>query len=259
MRVSKYYLEERLTSQKAEGKKLFVPYIVAGDHGFDHLKETITFLEKAGVSAIELGIPFSDPVADGPTIQVAGKKALDQGVSLKAVLDFLDNFKERSVPIVLMTYINPIFVFGIDQFAKRCAEVGVSGVIIPDVPMEEEGLIASALSENEIAFIRLAALTSTEERLEKIAKQSEGFLYAVSVAGTTGARASHEDRVFDYLRDLTEKSNVPVLAGFGVSNVEQAKQLGSACDGVIVGSKIVELLNEGKHEEIEELIVKSMN
>lgn len=256
--MSKQLLEKKLTSDLNAGKNLFVPYIVAGDGGYERLKKTITFLEDTGVSAIELGIPFSDPVADGPTIQVAGRRALNAGISLRGVLDFLADFTERSVPIVLMTYINPIYAYGVKEFAKKCRAVNVSGIIVPDVPMEEEALIADALSEHDIAFIRLAALTSTPERIEEIARRSEGFLYAVSVTGTTGARRAHEKRVYDYLRTLKAKSNVPVLAGFGVSNPEQAKTLGEACDGVIVGSKIVELLGDDNFDAIQTLIEESM-
>lgn len=256
--MSKQFLEQTLTDQLNAGKNLFVPYIVAGDGGYERLKETITFLEDCGVSAIELGIPFSDPVADGPTIQVAGRRALDAGISLSGVLDFLGTFTDRSVPIVLMTYINPIFAYGVDAFAAKCKAVGVSGIIVPDVPMEEEELIADALKVNDVSFIRLAALTSTPERIEEIAKRSEGFLYAVSVTGTTGARTTHDERVYDYLRTLKAKSNVPVLAGFGVSNPEQAKTLGGACDGVIVGSKIVDLLGDDQFDTIRQLIKESM-
>lgn len=256
--MSKQYLEDRLNEDKRNGKNLFVPYIVAGDDGYDQLKKTIHFLEDCGVSAIELGIPFSDPVADGPTIQIAGKRALDHGVSLHGVLEFLASFSNRSVPIVLMTYINPIFAYGVDAFAAKCKEVGVSGIIVPDVPMEEEDLIAKALGENDVAFIRLVALTSTLERIETIAERSEGFLYAVAVTGTTGTRVTHEERVYDYLRALKEKSNVPVLAGFGVSNPEQAKALGAACDGVIVGSKIVDLIGKEDFDSIRTLIKESM-
>lgn len=256
--MSKQQLEQRLLQQKETGQKAFVPYIVAGNEGFDALKETILLLESYGVSAIELGIPFSDPVADGPIIQDASEQALQKGVTLDRILQFLDTFKERTVPIVLMTYINPIFVYGVERFAARCEQVGVSGVIIPDLPMEEEDLIADSLHQHHIAFIRLAALTSTPERLQEIARRSEGFLYAVSVAGTTGERAVHEERVHDYLTSLASYSDVPVFAGFGVSTPEQAHQLQASCDGVIVGSKIVHLLANKQYEEIRSFIQKSM-
>lgn len=257
--MGKEKLETYFETIQKRGQNLFVPYIMAGDCSLDMLKERILFLEQTGVAAIELGIPFSDPVADGPTIQEAGLRALKNGTSLKQIISFLESFKnERHVPIVLMAYLNPIYAYGIEQFASDCSDAGVDGVIIPDIPLEEEHLIADALSAHSIAFIRLAALTSTEERLAEIAKRSEGFLYAVSVTGTTGERVSYEDRVYAYLQNLKQISNVPVLAGFGVSNPEQAKQLSSYCDGVIVGSKIVSLFHEGKDEEVKELIEKSL-
>lgn len=244
---------------QAEGKNLFVPYIVAGDGGLEKLNERIKFLEDSGVAAVELGIPFSDPVADGPTIQEAGLRALANGVTLEKVLQLLALTKEtRKVPIVIMTYINPVFVYSVEKFAEKCAAVGVDGVIIPDVPLEEEDMISEALSAHDIAFIRLVALTSTPERKKEIAERTEGFLYAVAVTGTTGARATHDERVADYLEDLKKASNVPVLAGFGVSNPEQAQDLSSHCDGVIVGSKIVDLFAQGKDNDVRKLIEASL-
>lgn len=256
--MSKQQLEQVLFQQRDAGQKAFIPYIVAGNEGFESLKERILQLESYGVSAIELGIPFSDPVADGPIIQQASEQALQNGVTLDSVLQFLETFQERTVPIILMTYINPIFVYGVEQFAARCEQVGVSGVIIPDLPMEEEELVASSLQQHHIAFIRLAALTSTPERLQEIARRSEGFLYAVSVAGTTGERAVHEERVHAYLQTLTAHSRVPVFAGFGVSTPEQAHQLQASCDGVIVGSKIVHLLAHDQQEDIRSFIQQCM-
>lgn len=241
------------------GQNLFVPYIVAGDGGLERLAEQIKLLEESGVAAIELGIPFSDPVADGPTIQRAGMRALDGGVTLQRVLDMLrDTRGQRSVPIVLMTYFNPIYSLGVDKFAAACLESGVDGIIVPDLPMEEEDLLSEALEANDVAFIRLVALTSTPERMEELAKRSEGFLYAVAVRGTTGARAEHDDGVADYLKSLKELSEVPVMAGFGVSNAEQARELSSHCDGVIVGSAIVDLFYEGRDDEVRALVEASL-
>lgn len=257
--MSRTELESVLQNKLANNEKLFIPYIMAGDGGLDALKDQIIFLESCGVSAIELGIPFSDPVADGPVIQDAGLRSLKTGTTLKGVLDTLKTFiHERNVPIILMTYINPIFNYGIEAFAKDCKASGVSGVIIPDVPYEEEAFLLDPLNSHDIAFIRLAALTSTKERLEKIAKQSEGFLYAVSVTGTTGKRAEHQDRVYKYLSDLKEQSKVPVLAGFGISNAAQAHKMNESCDGVIVGSTIVDLLYQKKYDEIKTFIQASL-
>lgn len=253
--MGKHKLENTLNHIKATGKPLFIPYMMAGDGGIDQINERIQFLDECGASAIELGIPFSDPVADGPVIQDAGLRALQEGTTLKLVLEEVRKQKEtRNIPIILMTYINPIWNYGYEQFAKDCDTAGVDGIIIPDIPMEEEADIAAALAEQSIAFIRLAAMTSPDERLEKIAQESEGFLYAVSVSGTTGERAQHEESTLHYLEKLTKLSSVPVLAGFGISNPDQAKHLATYCDGVIVGSKIVHLFAEGKHLEIKELI-----
>lgn len=239
-------------------EKLFIPYIMAGDGGLDGLAERVQFLEECGASAIEIGIPFSDPTADGPTIQLAGIRSLANGTTLAQVLNRLEKFKDRrSIPIILMTYLNPVYRYGIEKFAADCVKVGVDGIIIPDVPLEEEDMIARHLGEKGIAHIQLVALTSPEERAKKIAQRSEGFLYAVSVMGTTGARNHHDEHVKEYLQKLKKISPVPVLAGFGVSNAEQAKTLSSYCDGVIVGSKIVELFHEGRSEEIKNLIQKS--
>ncbi|WP_080875453.1 tryptophan synthase subunit alpha [Oceanobacillus timonensis] len=253
--MGKHKLENTLNNIKATGKPLFIPYMMAGDGGIDQINERIQFLDECGASAIELGIPFSDPVADGPVIQDAGLRALQEGTTLKRVLDEVRKQKEtRNIPIILMTYINPIWNYGYEQFAKDCDTAGVDGIIIPDIPMEEETDIAAALTEQSIAFIRLAAMTSPDERLKKIAQESEGFLYAVSVSGTTGERAQHEESTLHYLEKLTKFSSVPVLAGFGISNPDQAKHLAAYCDGVIVGSKIVHLFAEGKQSEIKKLI-----
>ena len=256
--MSKRKIEERFHALEKKGDRLFIPYIMAGDGGLSILNNRISFLEESGAAAVELGIPFSDPVADGDTIQQAGIRALNEGVTLKQVLQTIaPNKEDRKIPVILMTYINPIFRYGVEQFAADCASSGVDGIIIPDIPMEEEALVAGALQENDIAFIRLAAMTSPKERLKQIAAQSEGFLYAVSVTGTTGARATHQEHVYDYLADLKKHAQVPVLAGFGVSTPEQAHRLAKHCDGVIVGSKIVSLFHEGRDEEVRKLIEAS--
>ena len=249
-------LETALEQTLANGDKIFIPYIMAGDGGLDKLPEQIDFLAEAGATAIELGIPFSDPVADGPVIQAAGIRALSLGVSLKAILEVLKATKaDRSIPIVLMTYFNPIFAYGLEQCFIDCAEAGVSGLIIPDLPIEEEGNIPDLIAAQNIALIRLATLTSSQERLTKVSSKTTGFLYAVTVTGTTGERHEYLDSIGDYLANLKQVSPKPVLAGFGVSTPEQVKQLSSYCDGVIVGSKIVKSLHEGDRKAIEELIL----
>ncbi len=258
--MGKKKIEEVIRRVLDQGSKAFVPYIMAGDGGLEKLADQISFLENSGATVVELGIPFSDPVADGPTIQEAGIRALANGTTLEAVLATLKGSRDsRSVPIVLMTYFNLIFVYGVERFAEECSAAGVDGVIIPDLPLEEEDMAVPALSKHEIALIRLAAPTSPRSRLEQIAKRTEGFLYAVTVKGTTGARSEYEEGVAGYLGELKDLSSAPVLAGFGVSTPGQVQELGKHCDGVIVGSKIVQSLADGKLDDIKELISAAKN
>ncbi len=253
--MSKQRIKQAFQEVLDQGDKAFVPYIMAGDGGLDSLEERVQFLQDSGATILELGVPFSDPVADGPTIQEAGIRALEQGVSLRAILDKLGQFKEkRSIPIVLMTYLNPIYAYGIEAFASACRTAGVSGLIIPDLPLEEENLVAKELQANDIALIRLASLTSPPERLKELARRTEGFLYAVTVTGTTGARADFKDELQEHLASLKNICQEPVLAGFGVSTPEHVKELSANCDGVVVGSKIVDALHQNNREEIKTLI-----
>lgn len=241
-----------------QGDKAFVPYIMAGDGGLENLKEQILFLEEYGATVVELGIPFSDPVADGPVIQEAGIRSLASGTTLEAIFTSLEGWKDtREIPIVLMTYINLIYSFGIEKFAERCKEVGVDGLIIPDLPLEEEELVTPALGKSGIALIRLVSPTSPPHRIEQIAKRSEGFLYAVTVKGTTGIRSEYEEGIEAYLQGLKDYAKVPVLAGFGVSSPEQVRTMSQYCDGVIVGSKIVDSLHQEDRETITALIAAS--
>lgn len=251
---------ERILNEKISSKQNIVaPYIMAGDGGLDKLEEQILFLQDCGVAAIEIGVPFSDPVADGPTIQAAGERSLKNGTTLAKVLEILQHFKEPpTVPIILMAYVNLIYTYGIEKFATACKAAGVDGVIIPDLPLEEETLVTPSLQKQSIALIRLASLTSTKDRLSKLAKRAEGFFYAVSVTGTTGSRTTYKKEVKPYLQMLKKYSQVPVLAGFGISTPKQAQELSSCCDGVIIGSTIVQLLYEGKNEEVRKLIKDSL-
>lgn len=236
----------------------FVPYIMAGDGGLDRLIPTIVQLEAMGATAIELGIPFSDPVADGPIIEAAGMRALEQGVTLTDVLNTLIEGKGQfQVPIVLMTYLNPVFRFGIPAFFERAAACGVTGVIIPDLPFEESLQLFDGIARHDIAVIPLVTLTSSPKRIETILKQAEGFVYAVTLKGTTGKTDVFPDELLDHLKTLTEQSPVPVLAGFGVHRAEQVRTLGTACDGVVVGSFIVEALHEGRTDEVAALIASA--
>ena len=251
-------LENRIRACIAEGNKAFVPYMMAGDGGLDTLKEKLLFLQEAGVTAIEIGIPFSDPVADGEAIQRAGERALAEGVTLRNVLEELERFKgEMAIPLVIMTYLNPILAIGIPQFVEACQQVGISGLIVPDMPLEESDPLREELAGTDIAWIPLVTLTSPEERITRITESAEGFLYAVTVNGITGERKGFGEELFSHLQRLKGVSPVPVLAGFGISTQMQVKEIGKYTDGVIVGSAIVEAFHRGELERIRELVLGS--
>jgi tryptophan synthase alpha chain len=253
--MGKQRIDEALKKCMQKGEKVFIPYVMAGDGGLDKIKEHLRYFEEAGADAVELGIPFSDPAADGPVIQEAGKRALESGVSLRSIFETLFEVRrEINIPIILMTYLNPVFVYGFDRFAEDCVKAGVDGCIIPDMPIEEEGIISGALKESGIALIRLVTLTSPEERVKKIADGAEGFLYAVTIKGITGARDNFAEETGRFLQKVKSLTSVPVLAGFGISTPEQVKEAVRYCDGTVVGSKIIQCLQAEVYEEITDLI-----
>lgn len=248
-------LQAHLENVLAAGDKAFVPYIMAGDGGLATLKPTILKLQQLGVSAIEVGIPFTDPVADGPTIEKAGERALSHGVTLKKVIAQLTSFADDiTVPLVMMTYLNPILAYGVDAFARDARLAGIKGVIVPDMPYEESDVIHPTLKQQNIALVQLVSLTSPPERVKKLARASEGFIYAVTVNGITGERISFASQLAEHFAALKEASSIPVLAGFGISTPEHVKSFGEIADGVIVGSKIVTAILEDDWSTVEHLV-----
>ncbi|HAQ06229.1 MAG TPA: tryptophan synthase subunit alpha [Bacillus bacterium] len=240
---------------KRDGKKVFVPYIMAGDGGLASLKEKLLFLQASGADAIEIGIPFSDPVADGPTIQRAGLRALKNGTTLKKVLMDLQGYKsEINVPLIIMSYLNPLVAFGIENFADEAHKAGVTGCIIPDLPIEEENFVLPAFKKADISIIRLVTLTTPLERIKEIVGSATGFIYAVTVTGITGTRNDFSQDLAGFLATVKNLSTIPVLAGFGVSSPQQIEAVCRHADGVIVGSKIIDLFEQGDLKAIEELI-----
>ncbi|MDZ5711907.1 tryptophan synthase subunit alpha [Jeotgalibacillus haloalkalitolerans] len=253
--MGKMAIKKAIEQVNEQGAKAFVPYIMAGDPSIDDLKDQLHFLQQSGATVIELGIPFSDPAADGPVIQEAGKRALSNGASLSKILEALSAIKETlTVPIVLMTYINPLYKYGLNKVFQDIEDAGVSGLIIPDLPYEQNALIQPFISKTDLAVIQLVTLTSPEERIKTLAEASEGFLYAVSVTGITGERANISEKLESFISRLKSYSSVPVLAGFGISTPEQVKEVSSYGDGVIVGSKIVDLQYKNLQTDIENLI-----
>lgn len=248
-------IEKVFQNLQKNNQKAFVPYIMAGDGGIDSLKEKITFLEKAGATAIEIGIPFSDPVADGPVIQQAGIRALKEGTTLKDVVAAVAEIRPIvHIPLLFMTYTNPMMAYGFEQFIKDIKASGIDGLIVPDMPIEQEELIVPFLEEAHIELIRLVTLQSPLSRIEEIAKRGKGFVYAVTVNGITGARSSFKEELGTHLKKVKELSPIPVLAGFGISSPDQVEEMITYCDGVIVGSKMIELFDKGDLQSIVDLI-----
>lgn len=246
---------KRLAELKQAGHKAFVAYIMAGDGGIEKLGEQIRHLQERGVTAIEVGIPFSDPVADGPTIEAAGNRALSEGITLEKVLDEMQRFDfEVKVPLVIMTYLNPVIRFGAERFTQEAKKAGASGVIIPDLPFEHRQLIEPFAKQQELVLIQLVTLTTIDSRLEEILKQAEGFVYAVTVTGITGSRDELAEEVGAFTRKVRELSPVPVYAGFGISKESHVDMLRDDVDGFIVGSAIVQAFHEGRIEDVEPLI-----
>jgi tryptophan synthase alpha chain len=248
-------IEQTFMKLKEENRKAFIPYIMAGDGGLESLVEQLSTLEKFGASVIEVGVPFSDPVADGPTIQRSGIRALENGTTLRGIITQLEIAKDQvTTPIVLMTYLNPVYAYGIAEFVKDIRHAGVDGCIIPDLPIEEEEIIAPLLEEAGIELIRLVTLTTPLERIKAISNKGKGFLYTVTVKGITGTRNGFDNELGQFLTSVKEVSSLPVVAGFGISSEKQIIELTSYCDGVIVGSKIVDLFEKNDLTGLESLM-----
>ena len=238
-------LTKHLQSLKDSGKKLFIPYIMAGDHdrGLDGLDETLTYLKDLGVSAVEVGIPFSDPVADGPVIELAGQRSLQKGTNLRSVIKKLQEI-DYDLPIILMTYFNPVFQYGVERLIKDLEGTAVKGLIIPDVPYEESSFITDYLADSDVALLPLVSLTTGSDRQKILLEKAEGFVYAVAVNGVTGKAQAYKEELDGHLARLRDLSPIPVLTGFGVSSLDDVRRFNQVSDGVIVGSKIVKALHE---------------
>ncbi len=227
-----------------QNKKAFIPFITAGDPNLSVTKELLAELEKAGSDLIEIGIPFSDPVAEGPVIEKANERALKAGTTTDKIFDMVLDFrKESAIPLVFLTYVNPVYVYGIEKFSKKCKECDIRLVIVPDVPYEEKNELQSVFSKYDIHLVSLIAPTS-ENRIRQIARESEGFVYCVSSLGVTGEREKISNDVRYMVREVKQVKEIPCAVGFGISTPEQAKQMAELSDGVIVGSAIVRIIEE---------------
>ncbi len=241
-------IDAKFAALKAEGRKAFVAYIMAGDPDYQTSLEIVKGLPEAGVDVIELGLPFTDPMADGPTIQLAGQRALDGGMTLNKTLELARTFREtdNTTPIVLMGYYNPIYSHGVDSFLADAKAAGIDGLIIVDLPPEEDEELCIPAQAAGLNFIRLATPTTDDKRLPKVLQNTSGFVYYVSITGITGAAAAVATDVGPEVARIKSATDLPVIVGFGIKTPEASRDIAKIADGAVVGSAIVERIGNGE-------------
>jgi tryptophan synthase alpha chain len=233
-------IEDSFKTLKREGRKGFIPYITAGDPDLGTTAELLHVLAQSGATLIELGVPFSDPMADGPVIQRASERALKHDFGLQQILDMAGAARKQiDVPIILFSYYNPLLQFGLKQLARAAKDAGIDGVLVTDLTPEESGEFEAELRAEGLDMIFLAAPTSTDERLKLVAKHASGFIYAVARAGVTGARETLSAEAEKLVNRLRQFSSLPIAVGFGISNAEQVRDVQRYADAAVVGSAIV--------------------
>jgi tryptophan synthase alpha chain len=238
-------IEATFKSLKSENKMAFIPYIMAGDPDLERTMEHVMLLTECGADIIELGVPFSDPLADGPTIQRAAERALKAGATLKKIILFVKKLRQRTqVPIVLMTYYNPVFKYGEKSFIKDSVDAGIDGAIIPDLPPEEAEDFIRLSRDYGFSNIFLVAPTSTKERIKKIVSSCSGFVYYVSITGITGSKLALDKTFKDHIAMVKKLTDRPIAVGFGVSTPEDAQSIAQIADGIVVGSAVVKKFYE---------------
>ena len=235
---------EELRAAFLEDRVALIPYLTAGYPTLDGAREVGEAYVAAGADILEIGVPFSDPLADGPTIQETTTRALGNGADPAYCLQLASAFSDRR-PVVFLVYYNIVFARGVEEFLDEAAEAGVSGIVVPDLPVDEARRFAQLSAECGVAFCPLAAPTSTDERLERVGELASGFVYCVSVAGVTGVRDALPPRAVELLRRARAKVEAPVVLGFGIGSVEAATQAAQETDGIIIGSKLMHLVGEG--------------
>lgn len=241
-------IDAKFLELRRAGRKAFIAYITAGDPDLGLTKKLALALEIAGVDILEIGIPFSDPIADGPTIQAASYRSLMHKTTVRKILAMTKSLRlKTAMPIVFMTYYNPILRYGLEAFFAQCRKAGADGVIVPDLPCEEASELTSIARSNGVATIFLAAPTSNNRRIRRIAKNSRGFIYYVSLTGVTGARRDLPRDLGSKITALRSVTARPIAVGFGVSDAGQARAVARLADGVIVGSAIVKIIAERKN------------
>jgi tryptophan synthase alpha chain len=253
-------IDATFAALKKEGRKAFVAYIMAGDPDMETSLEVMRGLPGAGVDVIELGLPFTDPMADGPTIQLAGQRALEGGMTLNRTLEMVRRFRaeDAETPIVLMGYYNPIYSKGVERFLAEAAEAGVDGLIVVDLPPEEDAELCLPANAAGLNFIRLATPTTDDRRLPRVVQNTSGFVYYVSITGITGSAEAQAEDVGPEVARIQKASGLPVVVGFGVNTPEKARAIAEVADGVVVGSAIVSRIAQGGPVEEVLAFVKSL-
>lgn len=225
-------------------KKAFIPFVTGGDPTLDITEQLLYAMEEAGADLIEIGIPFSDPIAEGVVIQEANERALKAGCTTDKLFDMVLRARQRvTVPMVFLTYLNPIYTYGKEKFMKRCEECGIDGIIVPDMPFEEKGELLNVCEKYGVDIISLIAPTSNE-RIRMIAGEAKGYIYCVSSLGVTGVRSEIKTDIAGMVKLVRETTEVPCAVGFGISTPEQARKMAGLSDGAIVGSAIVKIVAE---------------
>ena len=248
-------IEKRFAQLKSDGGKAFIPYVTAGDPSLEITLELVLALEKAGADLIELGVPFSDPIADGPVIQRATDRALRNGVTLQKVLKLGENIRKKSeIPLILFSYFNPLLNHGLERLAKDAVSMGFDGVLASDLTLEESGPFVRTMRGAGLNTIFLVAPTSSEERMKRIAEASTGFLYPVSRTGVTGERQELAADLKEFLRTLRSYTKMPIAVGLGISRPEQVQAVWQEADGAIVGSAIVKEIEEDMRDPDVDLV-----
>jgi len=238
----------RFAELKSKRAKAFVAYTMAGDPDFATSLELVRGLPDAGVDVIELGLPFTDPMADGPAIQLAGQRALEAGMTLAKTLDLAARFRETddTTPIVLMGYYNPIYSYGIERFLDKAKAVGIDGLIVVDLPPEEDEELCIPAHSAGLNFIRLATPTTDDKRLPRVLQNTAGFVYYVSITGITGAAEAQAAEVAPEVARIGSAAGLPVVVGFGINTPEKSEAIARVADGAVVGSAIVKRIGEGR-------------
>ncbi|WP_326974624.1 tryptophan synthase subunit alpha [Caproicibacter sp. BJN0012] len=243
-------IERKFGELKARGEKALIPFVTAGDPDLETTERLVLAMFGAGADLIEIGVPFSDPVAEGPVIQKASRRAIDGGVTLVKIFDLVRCLRvQTDEPLLLMMYANSIFRFGTERFFRLCAETGVDGVIVPDLPYEERDEIQGPAEKSGVVPIRLIAPTS-HDRIAMIAAGAKGFLYCVSSTGVTGTRSSFTTDFDSFFGAVKQYAKIPCAVGFGISGPEQAMAMAAYCDGVIVGSAVVRIVEREKRSAV---------